>query len=104
MNREKLLRQIEEWNEHDQHQRVIEAIEALPREEWDYELTCLLARAYNNTAEPGGTELEKAASLLKSVEEDGRDDPLWHYRMGYAYFFFKQRKRGSSVLPPCSGA
>ena len=87
MNREKLLQQIDEWNENDQHQKVIEAIEALPREELDYELTCLLARAYNNTAEPGGTELEKAVSLLEAVRGEGKDDPLWHYRMGYALYY-----------------
>ena len=90
MNREKLLEQINEWHDVDEHQKIINAIEALPREERDYELTCLLARAYNNISDPGDTRLEKAVSLLKSVEEEGKDDPLWNYRLGYALYFLER--------------
>lgn len=50
MNRDELLQQINTWNEENDHQEIINAIEALPREEWGYELTGFLARAYNNVA------------------------------------------------------
>lgn len=96
MNREELLSQINEWHEKDKHQQIIDAIEALPREEWGYTLTCLLARAYNNMAETGGAELEKAISLLESVREDGKEDARWHFRLGYALFFLG---RVSEALP-----
>ena len=85
MSRKELLRQINKWHKKGEHEKIAEVIEALPREEWDYELTCLLARAYNNT--PGDKGLEKAVSLLESVSGDGKDDPLWHYRMGYTLFY-----------------
>ena len=85
MNREELLRQIDKWHNKGQHQKIVDAIEALPQEEWGYELTCLLARAYNNI--PGAPQLEKAVSLFESVREEGKDDPLWHFRLGYALFY-----------------
>ena len=88
MNREELLTQISEWHETEEHQKIIDAIEALPQEEWGYELTGLLARAYNNVSPaPCDWQLEKAVSLLESVREDGKDDAVWHYRMGYALYY-----------------
>lgn len=87
MNREELLQQINYWHEKNKHKKIIDAIEALPREEWGYELTCLLARACNNLYSPSNPGLEKAVSLLESVREDGKDDPHWHFRMGYALFY-----------------
>ena len=97
MNREELFQQINEWHETDEHQKIIDAIEALPREEWGYELTCLLALAYNNVSpEPCEWQLEKAVSLLESVREDGRDDALWHFRLGYALYFLD---REAEALP-----
>ena len=92
MNRTKLLQQINEWHEKDKHKKIIDAIEALPREECDYELTCLLARAYNNVSDPHASQLEKAVSLLESVQEDGKDDPLWHYRLGYALYYLRREE------------
>ena len=95
MNREELLKQINEWHETDEHKKIINAIEALPREEWDYELTGLLARACNNLAvmdeatpeEEQAGLLEKAVSLLEAVQEEGRDDAVWNYRLGYALYY-----------------
>ena len=47
-----LLGQLQRWHEEDQYQRIIDAIEAIPQPERGYELTCQLARAYNNLADP----------------------------------------------------
>ena len=87
MNRDELLQQINEWHETDEHQKIIDAIEALPCEKRDYELTCLLARAYNNVSDPHDLRLEEAVSVLESMREKGKDDALWHYRMGYALYY-----------------
>ena len=95
MNREELLSQINEWHEVNEHQKIIDAIEALPHDEWGYELTCLLARAYNNvSSEPCDWQrhLGKAVSLLESVREDGKDDALWHFRLGYALYFLDREE------------
>ena len=49
-----LLGQLQRWHEEDQYQWIIDAIEAIPQPERGYELTCQLARAYNNLAGPAG--------------------------------------------------
>ena len=85
-----LLTQIAVWHENNGHQNIIDAIEALPREQWGYELTCLLARAYNNLEEKNAPQLEKAVDLLQSVAEQGRDDAIWHFRLGYALYYLER--------------
>ena len=94
MNREELLQQIDEWQEENEHRKIIDAIEAIPREEWGYTFTGLLARACSNLAMMGGKTseeqrvlLEKAVSLLESVREEGKDDDRWHFRLGYALYY-----------------
>ena len=64
MSRKELLRQVEKWHNKGEHQKIVDAIEALPREEWGYELTCLLARACNNLYSPSDPGLEKAVPCL----------------------------------------
>jgi len=61
---------------------IIEAILAVPEEERDYEMTCHLARAYNNTG-----DYESAMSQLLSVAGEGENDYIWHYRYGYALYY-----------------
>ena len=94
MNREELLQNISIWDAENHHQEIINAIEAMPREEWGYTLTGLLARAYNNLAMFGRKTtkeqhemLEKAVALLESVREEGQEDDRWHFRMGYALYY-----------------
>lgn len=58
-----------------------------------YELTCQLARAYNNLAGPEEAgPLEKSVSLLESIADQGQEDPLWHYRLGYALFYLDREE------------
>lgn len=85
------MEQIALWNQNDQHQRIIDAIEALPREEQTPELISELARAYNNIAEVEDAPLfQKAISLLESVEDELGDDHHWNFRMAYAYYYLNQ--------------
>ena len=82
----KLQVQIELWNETDQYEAIIEAIEALPEAEQTPELISELARAYNNTAGLDDTQnYEKAIALLKSVEEELGEEHSWNFRIAYAY-------------------
>ncbi len=87
---EVLYKQLVRWHEEEEFQKIVDAVLALPEDERDYELTGQLARALNNLG-----DYETAAEFLLSVEEEGSSDPLWHYRLGYAYFnsnMFKQAK------------
>lgn len=47
-----LIEQCQQWNEQDEFQKIIDAIEAIPADQRTPELDSELARAYNNLAEP----------------------------------------------------
>ncbi|MEK3923795.1 SMI1/KNR4 family protein [Paenibacillus sp. FSL K6-2393] len=81
MERE-LLEQINLWHEQDQFNLIIKRIERIPVSERDYDLIGQLARAYNNDA-----RYREAIKQLLSIEEQGVNDPLWQYRLGYAYCY-----------------
>ncbi len=106
---EKLYQQIEAWHKADEHQQIIQRVLSIPREEWDYRLTCLLARAYVNTQEP--ENWDKALSLLLSVEEEGKTDPEWYFRTGGVLCRLLRKEEaqarfqeGFALLPPDSEA
>lgn len=106
---EKLYQQIEAWHKADEHQQIIQRVLSIPREEWDYRLTCLLARAYVNTQEP--ENWDTALSLLLSVEEEGRADPEWYFRTGGVLCRLLRKEEaqarfqeGFALLPPDSEA
>ena len=87
-----LLQELETWHENNEFSKIIMAINAVPEAERSYDLTCLLARAYNNLAVMGDNMsltsseerrpklLEKALNLLQSVEDEGQNDKNWHFR------------------------
>ena len=84
MKQDELLRQIEEWLDSNEHQKIIDAIEALPREQWNYSLKCTLANAYIGVSAFGKPRLEDALSVLESVREAGEEDPAWNQFMAAA--------------------
>ena len=92
-----LLEQCQIWHENDEHQKIIDALEAIPAGERTPEMDSELARAYNNLADytkPEGRELlKKALALLKPHEEYFEGDHYWNFRMGYSYFYLDQEGR-----------
>lgn len=83
-----LLEQLQDWHNKDEHQKIADyilSLPELPHGGWGYDLTCLLARAYNNLS-----QYDRAVSLLLSQEEKGMSDPMWHFRLGYAYYYMDQ--------------
>ena len=83
---------LNKWNQEDEYQKIIDCLEKLSNtQKLDYTLTCQLARAYNNIANSESEEftaqLKRAEELLRSVEAEGTDDPLWHFRLGYSLFY-----------------
>ena len=95
-NAEAFYAQIEHWNEADEYTRCIDALEAIPKEQWDYRLVYALARALENyavigdhgegtPAHRGDRALRRAIELLESVREEGQDRAEWNMRMAYGY-------------------
>ena len=77
-----LLKKLNYWYEEDAHDKIIERILEIPESERDYDIISHLARAYNNL-----DNFEEAIEQLFIIKEKGIDDPLWHHRLGYAYFY-----------------
>ena len=92
-----ILEQCQKWHEQGKHQKIIDALEAIPAEERTPEMDMELARAYNNLADPsepvGRTLLRKALELMRSHEEELGDTYSWNFRMGYSYFYLDQEGR-----------
>lgn len=83
--RDDLLAQLETWHEEDEFAEIVQAIMEVPTEERDYALVSHLGRALNNLE-----RYEEAVEQFLTVAEEGREDPLWHYRIGLAYYYLEQ--------------
>lgn len=80
---EDIKKQIEEWHESGRHQEIIDILERIPVAERDYDTIGILARAYNNIDDG----CAKAVELLESIREEGEEDALWNFRMGYSQYY-----------------
>lgn len=89
----KLLQQIEQWNADDEEQKIVDAILEIPEEERTIELKGLLARTYNNME-----EYSYAEEILLSIEEESREDALWFFRLGYAYYFMNKLEQAQKAF------
>ncbi|CAM4519048.1 cell wall assembly/cell proliferation coordinating protein [Paenibacillus macerans] len=85
MLREDLLAQLETWHEEDEFENIVNAITEIPAEDRNYELVSHLGRALNNLE-----RYEEAVGQFMTVADEGREDPLWHYRVGLAYYYLEQ--------------
>lgn len=79
------LEQLNTWHEKNKHQKIVDAILNLPEEERNYDLIGRLGRAYNNLG-----QYEEALEQFARTAEEGKTDPVWHYRVGYAYFYMSR--------------
>ncbi|MFJ2046720.1 SMI1/KNR4 family protein [Paenibacillus taichungensis] len=82
---DELLERLEAWHEQDEYEEIVDAITEVPEEERDYILVNHLGRALNNLE-----RYQEAVEQFLSVEAEGQNDPLWHYRIGLAYYYLEQ--------------
>ena len=87
-----------------EYSKCIREIESVPEDERGYRLTLLLGWAYSNLAVLGDHNenedaedadqemLSKAVDILMTIEERGRDDPIWNSRMCYALWMMDGRE------------
>ena len=104
-NREEFFAKIDELTEKDKHTECINALESIPAEERDYEITYQLARALQNFALVGDDGkrtdyniryefLLKSLEILESVRAEGINRPEWNMRMAYGYqYLFRQEEK-----------
>lgn len=85
---DKLIEQLNQWHEKSKHRQIIETLEQLPASELTYTLKNQLGRAYNNISDYG-----KALEVLLTESIAGAEDPLWNFRVGYAYYYGKEYEK-----------
>ena len=86
---EALIPKIRIWNQENEYQTIINAVEALPATKRTLRLTSELARAYNNLAQPGEDALFlHALELLESCRAEQENTHEWNFRTAYALFIW----------------
>lgn len=88
-----LIEQLDQWHEDDEHQQIVDTLLAIPEGERDYETVSRLARAYNNLG-----LFEEALRHFDKIAESGKNDPLWHYRVGFALYYLKRYEEAAQAL------
>ncbi|MBT2291401.1 tetratricopeptide repeat protein [Paenibacillus albidus] len=80
--RDELIAQLNAWHEEDEYQQIVDRIKEVPTILIDDELAVHLGRALNNLG-----RYEEALKWFKKIAEQSKEDPLWHFRVGYAYYY-----------------
>lgn len=88
-----LTDQLTHWHEENEHQQIVDTLLAIPEEERDYEAISRLARAYNNL-----DLYEEALEQFAKIAEAGQQDPLWHYRLGYALYYLGRYEEAAKAF------
>ena len=88
-----IIEEINQLHENDEHEKIIEIITAISNEERDSELFSMLARAYNNIG-----KYDEALDNLMYIREEGIDDTLWNYRVGYAYYYKGEKEKAENYF------
>ncbi|MBW5398427.1 hypothetical protein NEI00_07805 [Brachyspira pilosicoli] len=85
-----IIEEINELHKNDEHEKIIDIIMAIPKEQRDTELFSLLARAYNNVG-----RYDEALDNLMYIREECINDALWNHRIGYSYFYKGDKENAS---------
>ncbi|MDF2647224.1 MAG: glucan biosynthesis protein [Paenibacillus sp.] len=88
-----LSAQIMQWHEDNEHQQIVDALMKIPPADRDYEMISSMGRAYNNLS-----LYEKALEQFAFIAEQGKNDPLWYFRVGYSYYYMKRYEEAAGVL------
>ena len=82
-----LLTELQQLHDKNKHQEIVDQLQQLPETRESYSLVGLLARALNNLG-----RYEEALKLLLSVKEQGQDDKMWQFRVGYSLYYIDGRE------------
>lgn len=80
-----LTTMLNEWEENDDYEKIIQTIKKILNNDVTFELKKFLGRAYNKTS-----QYNKALKILLPDEVIGREDAMWNYSVGYAYYYKKE--------------
>lgn len=83
--REELIAQLNAWHEADEFEEIVSRIKEVPTPLIDDELAVHLGRALNNLG-----RYKEALKWFNKTKEKSKKDPLWHFRVGYAYYYLNE--------------
>lgn len=87
MTREELINQLNAWHEADEYEAIVTEIKEIPTPFIDNELASHLGRALNNLE-----RYEEALKWFQKIDEENRNNSLWHFRVGYAYYYLDRNE------------
>jgi len=87
------VKKLIEWHDNDEHQKIIDTIEQVPLEKRDFELIGFYARALNNA-----DRYAEALDQLMALEEQGKEDAFWNFRVGYSLYYLKRKPEAAKYL------
>ncbi|MFM9279689.1 SMI1/KNR4 family protein [Paenibacillus jiagnxiensis] len=90
---QKLIEQLTQWHEEDEHQQIVDTLLAIPENDRDYETVSRLARAYNNLG-----LYDEALEQFDRIASEGEKDPKWHYRVGFALYYLKRYEEAARAF------
>jgi tetratricopeptide (TPR) repeat protein len=93
MDRADFIKQLNIWHENDEHQQIIDAIEKLPRDDWDFEISGLYARALNNLK-----RFKEALDQLNMFQNEGRENGVWNFRVGYSLYYLNREAEAAEYF------
>ncbi len=93
MDNTKLKKELNRLTDEDNFGDIVQLIEKIPENERDWETIGWYVRALNNSE-----QAPRAIEVSLRYQEQGENDPLWHYRLGYAYWYLDRYDEAEPVL------
>jgi hypothetical protein len=87
------IEQLQRWHDSEDHQKIIDAVEQLSLKERTFEITGMYARALNNAE-----RYQEALDQLMAVEEHGRENGAWNFRVGYSLYYLKHKPEAAEYF------
>lgn len=88
-----MLERLKRLHEENQQQEIVDMIEALQPGERTYEIESLYGRALNNLDREAD-----ALAVLERIREQGEQEPLWHWRIGYSLYYLDREAEAAEHL------
>lgn len=96
MDTKQLLEQIGRWYQEDEHQKIIDAVLAIPQADRGDELLEQLAVAYNNL-----DDYDAAIVVLEQLRPRQENTDKWQFRMGYALYYLDKNEEAKVAFSRC---